>query len=70
MRWGRCWLRIAFTLKVAAMTARRSWQLTLTNDIKLNLGRGDTMKRLARFVELYPVFQQQAQTDGKRIKLR
>lgn len=25
------------------------------------------MKRLARFVELYPVLQQQAQTDGKRI---
>ena len=36
-------------------------QLTLNNDIKLNLGRGDTMKRLARFVELYPVLQQQAQ---------
>ncbi|MGL5697786.1 MAG: cell division protein FtsQ/DivIB, partial [Kluyvera sp.] len=32
-----------------------------------NLGRGDTIKRLARFVELYPVLQQQAQTDGKRI---
>ncbi len=49
------------------MTARRSWQLTLNNDIKLNLGRGDTMKRPARFIELYPVLQQQAQTDGKEI---
>lgn len=56
-----------FALKVAAMTARRSWQLTLSNDIKLNLGRGDTMKRLERFLELYPVLQQQAQTEGKRI---
>lgn len=56
-----------FTVKEAAMTARRSWQLTLTNDIKLNLGRGDTMKRLARFVELYPVLQQQSQADAKRI---
>lgn len=56
-----------FTLKEAAMTARRSWVLTLNNDIKLNLGRGDTMKRLNRFVELYPVLQQQAQTDGKVI---
>jgi len=56
-----------FTLKEAAMTARRSWQLTLNNDIKLNLGRGDTMKRLSRFVELYPVLLQQAQTDGKEI---
>ncbi|VEC00806.1 Cell division protein FtsQ [Cedecea lapagei] len=56
-----------FTLKEAAMTARRSWQLTLNNGIKLNLGRGDTMKRLNRFVELYPVLQQQAQADNKRI---
>ena len=56
-----------FTLKVAAMTARRSWQLTLGDGIKLNLGRGDTMKRLERFLELYPVLQQQAQTEGNRI---
>ncbi|MGK7244900.1 cell division protein FtsQ [Buttiauxella agrestis] len=56
-----------FTLKEAAMTARRSWQLTLNNGIKLNLGRGKTMKRLSRFVELYPVLQQQEQADNKRI---
>ncbi|EMD9272749.1 cell division protein FtsQ [Cronobacter malonaticus] len=56
-----------FTLKEAAMTARRSWQVTLSNNIKLNLGRDDTMKRLERFVELYPVLQQQAQTDHKQI---
>lgn len=57
-----------FTLKAVAMTARRSWQLTLNNGIQLNLGRGETMKRLARFVELYPLLEQQAQTDNKRIK--
>lgn len=56
-----------FTLKVAAMTARHSWQVKLDNDIKLNLGRDDTMKRLQRFIELYPVLQRQAQMDGKRI---
>ena len=55
------------SLKEVAMTARRSWQLTLGNDIKLNLGRGDTMKRLDRFLELYPVLEQQAQTDGNQI---
>ncbi|WP_435955234.1 cell division protein FtsQ [Dryocola sp. BD626] len=54
-----------FTLNEAAMTARRSWQLTLNNGIKLNLGRGDTMKRLSRFVELYPVLQQQGLADNK-----
>lgn len=56
-----------FTLKAVAMTARRSWQLTLNNGIQLNLGRGETMKRLARFVELYPLLEQQAQTDNKKI---
>ena len=56
---GQVLAKDKFTLKVAAMTARRSWQLTLNNDIKLNLGRGDTMKRLQRFMELYPVLQQQ-----------
>ncbi len=39
---GQVLAKDKFTLKVAAMTARRSWQLTLNNDIKLNLGRGDT----------------------------
>ncbi|MBV4412508.1 cell division protein FtsQ [Enterobacteriaceae bacterium YMB-R22] len=57
-----------FTLTEAAMTARRSWMLTLNNNIKLNLGRGDTMKRLNRFIELYPVLQQQARVDGKIIR--
>ncbi|MEN3753590.1 cell division protein FtsQ [Mangrovibacter sp. SLW1] len=56
-----------FTLKDAAMTARRSWVLTLNDGIKLNLGRGDTMKRLNRFIELYPVLLKQAQTDNKLI---
>lgn len=64
---GQVLAKDKFTLKEAAMTARRSWQVTLSNDIKLNLGRGDTMKRLARFVELYPVLQQQAQVDRKEI---
>ncbi|AFJ48326.1 cell division protein FtsQ [Shimwellia blattae] len=56
-----------FVLKAAAMTARRSWVLTLNDGIKLNLGRDDTLNRLNRFVELYPVLQKQAQTEGKRI---
>lgn len=64
---GQVLAKDKLTLKEAAMTARRSWQLTLSNDIKLNLGRGDTMKRLERFLELYPVLQQQAQSENKRI---
>lgn len=55
------------TLKGAAMTARRSWQLTLSNDITLNVGRDDAIKRLTRFIELYPLLKSQAQLDGKKI---
>lgn len=56
-----------FKLKAASMTARRSWQLVTEDDIRLELGRSDNMKRLKRFIELYPSLLQQAQTDNKRI---
>ncbi len=65
-KWGRCWQGQIYS-EGSGDDRAAFLQLTLNNDIKLNLGRGDTMKRLARFVELYPVLQQQAQTDGKRI---
>lgn len=57
----------SFTIQSAAMTARRSWQVTLNDGTRLNLGRGDTMKRLARFIELYPLLHQQAQAENKKI---
>lgn len=56
-----------FKLKAASMTARRSWQLVLDDDIRLELGRNEDMKRLKRFIELYPSLQQQGQTENKRI---
>ncbi|QCR37155.1 cell division protein FtsQ [Nissabacter sp. SGAir0207] len=56
-----------FTLKIVSMTARHSWQLALDNDIRIDLGRDDRAGRLQRFIELFPVLQQQAQTDSKRI---
>ncbi len=56
-----------FTLKAASMTARHSWQLVTGDDIRLELGRNENMKRLKRFIELYPVLQQQATADSKRI---
>ena len=56
-----------FTLKVASMTARRSWQLVTSDDIRIELGRGEPMKRLNRFIELYPALQQQGQAEHNRI---
>ncbi len=55
------------TLKAASMTARRSWQLVTSDDMKIELGRDETMKRLQRFIDLYPVLLRQGQTENKRI---
>ncbi|WP_409308174.1 cell division protein FtsQ [Pectobacterium sp. B1J-3] len=56
-----------FSLKMVAMSARHSWQLGLDDDIRLELGRDDRERRLARFIELYPLLQRQAQGENKRI---
>ncbi len=54
-------------LKAASMTARRSWQLVLEDDTRLELGRNEDMKRLQRFIELLPTQQRQGQAENKRI---
>ncbi|QWA10124.1 cell division protein FtsQ [Sodalis ligni] len=55
------------TLKTVSMSARHSWQLTLADDTRLELGRDDRTRRLQRFIGIYPVLLQQARTDNKRI---
>lgn len=54
-------------LKAASMTARRSWQLVLEDDTRLELGRNEDMKRLQRFIKLLPTLQSQGQAENKRI---
>ncbi|WP_413735246.1 cell division protein FtsQ [Sodalis sp. RH21] len=56
-----------FQLKMVSMSARHSWQLTLQDDTRLELGRDDRARRLQRFIGIYPVLLQQARTDNKRI---
>ncbi|MGM3174527.1 cell division protein FtsQ [Dickeya lacustris] len=56
-----------FMVKMVAMTARHSWQVGLEDDVRLNLGRDDRNRRLARFLELYALLQRQAQTENKRV---
>lgn len=58
---------IKFSVKAASMTARHSWQLVTGDDVRIELGRSDNMKRLKRFIELWPVIQQQATADNKRV---
>ncbi len=56
-----------FTLKTVSMSARHSWQVTLQDDIRLELGRDDRTRRIQRFIGIYPVLLQQARTDNKRL---
>ena len=44
-----------FTAVTLGLTERFSWQLSLSNGVQLKLGREDTLKRVQRFIELYPV---------------
>lgn len=55
-----------FKLKIAELTDRSSWKLTLNDDIRLELGRKDNMGRIARFITLYPELSKQI-ADGLRI---
>ncbi|SUB31242.1 cell division protein FtsQ [Yersinia pseudotuberculosis] len=59
-----------YQLKMVAMSARHSWQLALDNDVRLELGRSDRMGRLQRFIELYPMLQQQPDKRVSYIDLR
>ena len=56
-----------FTVKSVSMTARHSWQITLDDDTRIDLGRDDRNGRLQRFIDLYPRLKQQADADNKRI---
>ncbi|BET97937.1 cell division protein FtsQ [Xenorhabdus taiwanensis] len=57
-------------LKAVIMTARNAWQLILDNDIRLELGNRDKMKRMKRFVELYPVLLKNTEKRVAYVDLR
>lgn len=56
-----------FQLKSLRMSTRKSWQLTLQDDIRLDLGRSDLSQRLQRFITIYPIINQHGRLSNKRI---
>ncbi|MCE1709205.1 cell division protein FtsQ/DivIB, partial [Enterobacter hormaechei] len=50
--------------------ARRSWQLILDNDIRLELGNRVETERMRRFVELYPVLLKNTEKRVAYVDLR
>ncbi|HEX5793936.1 MAG TPA: cell division protein FtsQ/DivIB, partial [Rheinheimera sp.] len=47
-----------------------SWQLSLSNGVALKLGREDTLKRVQRFIELYPVISKHKAEAVTEVDLR
>lgn len=59
-----------FKIKEAVLSERYAWQLWLETGIHLNLGRSDKMKRVQRFVDLYPLLSEYGDKDIARVDLR
>ena len=52
------------------LSERFAWQIELSNDIRLRLGRQQTVPRVQRFLELYPVLQQHSDATIAEVDLR
>lgn len=59
-----------FNAVALGLTERFSWQLNLSNGVALQLGRDDTLKRLQRFIELYPVISKHKTEAVAEVDLR
>ncbi|MGL4860480.1 MAG: cell division protein FtsQ [Enterobacteriaceae bacterium] len=54
-------------VKSITMSERRSWQLVLDNDLRVELGKHDQDLRLQRFMQVYPLLEQQGAQMHQRI---
>ena len=59
-----------FKINEVVLSERYAWQLWLETGIHLNLGRSDKMKRVQRFVDLFPLLSEYGDKDIARIDLR
>ena len=59
-----------FKISEVVLSERHAWQLWLNTGIHINLGRSDKMKRLQRFVDLYPLMSKYDNKEVARVDLR
>jgi cell division protein FtsQ len=59
-----------FNAIALGLTERFSWQLSLSNGVALKLGRDDTLKRVQRFIDLYPVISKHKTDAVAEVDLR
>ncbi|RLV58964.1 FtsQ-type POTRA domain-containing protein [Parashewanella curva] len=48
-----------FHVERLTLTPRRAWQVILANGIELHLGREDKMRRVQRFIDVYPILKKE-----------
>lgn len=59
-----------FKISELVLSERYAWQVWLEKGIHLNLGRADKMKRVQRFVDLYPLLTEYDDKQVARVDLR
>jgi cell division protein FtsQ len=59
-----------FEASALTLSERFAWQVTLTSGIELKLGREDTLKRVQRFIELYPEVSKHKAEPIEQVDLR
>lgn len=59
-----------FQASSLSVSPRFAWQLTLSNGIELKLGREDTLKRVQRFIDLYPSISKHKAEAIEQVDLR
>ena len=57
-------------VQTLALDQRRAWVLTLDNGVEVKLGRDDALKRLGRFVRVYPTVFAAREAELKTVDLR
>ena len=53
-----------FSLQSLSLSARHAWHAELNNGIRLELGREDSMRRIQRFIHVYPKLAEQDKKVG------
>lgn len=59
-----------FQAETLTVNERLAWEVKLSNGISLKLGREDTLKRVQRFIDLYPVISKQKPEAIEQVDLR
>lgn len=61
---------VGMDLQRVRVDARQAWWLQIRSGLQLNLGRKDILRRLTRFIQLYPELSGRTEARLKRVDLR